>query len=326
MTKTSLPVPERSEPVMQSRVGLVVLTFNCREAARRCLESIRTLTYSPIDVIVVDNASSDETAAMVRKSFPTFDLVETGANLGYTGGNNRGIERALMRGAEYVAVMNPDAVVVNRSFIESLVDFMEKNPNVGIAGPRVFLRTTARVQNTVLVPPGMYRNLTHWFLFRVNQEFAHRSGDSVVEAEVLNGVCLMMRADALRQVGLFDEQIFMYIEDADLDYRMHRAGWRVVYVPVDSIVHEQKHDGYDMFSNVSFLLRRNSVYYLQKNGRPVQAWSYAVLSLLLMVVRSLSRRRTASLRASLRFPRLLMTAYWRLLIKRDTELPALPSE
>ena len=300
-----MPLRETALP----RVGLVILTWNCVEAARRCLESVKKLTYPSLDVIVVDNASTDRTEEMVRTAYPGYEFIQTGANLGYTGGNNRGIERALSRGAAYVVVMNPDTVIANPSFVEALAGFMDKHTDVGIAGPRVFLRTVEKVQNTVLFPPGLGRNIVHWFRFRINPDFAHRSGDQVLDAEVLNGVCVMLRATALQQVGLFDESMFMYIEDADLDYRMRRGGWRIVYVPVDSIVHEQKAEGYDLVGNVSFLLHRNSVYYLKKTGRPFQAWGFAALSVVLSLVRG-----------HLRFSRSLFRAYRELLIGHESSL------
>ena len=103
-------------------VYVIVLTFNVREASRRCLESLKTLTYPNLNVVVVDNASSDQTEEMVRSEFRNYAMVQTGDNLGYTGGNNRGIEFALNRGADYVVILNPDTVVVNGAFIGEMVD------------------------------------------------------------------------------------------------------------------------------------------------------------------------------------------------------------
>ena len=119
-------------------VELIILTWNSREVLRRALSSLRSLTYPRLRLLVVDNASEDGTERMVRDEFPECDLVQTGANLGYTGGNNRGIARALERGADYVLVLNPDTVLLNPSFIEEMVDYMESHPEVGISGPRVF--------------------------------------------------------------------------------------------------------------------------------------------------------------------------------------------
>jgi len=295
-------------------VYVIVLTFNVRDLARRCLESLKTLSYPNLRVVAVDNASSDGTEEMVRTEFAHLSILQTGNNFGYTGGNNRGIEFALREGAEYVVVINPDTVVVNREFIGEMVDYMEANRDVGISGPRVFLREKGVVQNTVLYQPGLMRSLGNWIRYRLSPASFLRSGDAVVDAETLNGVCLMMRRECLSEIGLFDENIFMYIEDADLDYRAWRAGWRVQYLPIDSVIHAQRIDGYDMTSRVSFLLRRNSVYFLRKIGSNLDAWGYAIGSLLLMSVRGILS--LGDIGKYLHFCRKLAAAYWEILSGR----------
>jgi len=297
----------------QPSVYVIVLTYNIREVVRRCLQSLRGLTYPNHHVVVVDNASKDGTEAMLREEFPEMTTIQTGGNLGYTGGNNRGIEYALAQGADYVLVINPDTVLANPGFIEEMVAYAEARPDVGIAGPRVFLREAGVVQNTILYPPGLWRNIVHFFRYRLNPSFGDLSGDEVAEAEVLNGVCLLIRSACLRQIGLFDENIFIYIEDADMDHRAHGHGWRVLYLPVDSIIHQQKHEGYDMTSTVSFLLKRNSVYYLCKIGKRFDAWGYAILSLLLLVGRGVATFSLKGFAEYLRFSRKLALAYYRIL-------------
>lgn len=292
-------------------VWLIVLTYNGRDVLRRCLVSLGALTYPNLHILVVDNASSDGTEAMVRAGFPEIDFVQTGANPGYTGGNNRGIERAIDAGAHYVLILNPDTIVANPGFIEEMVAHLDAHAEVGIAGPRVFLREAGVVQNTVLFAPGLRRNLIDWFRYRRDPRAFELSGDEIVEAETLNGVCLLVRTKCLKEIGLFDENIFMYIEDADLDYRARRAGWRVRYLPIDSVVHEQKTDGYGMTSEVSFLLRRNSVYFLHKIGRKADAWGYALASLGLMFFRGIVRG--GELGEYLRFCRRLGAAYRQIL-------------
>jgi hypothetical protein len=256
-----------------------------RDVVRQCLGTLRQISYPNYQVVVVDNDSADGTEEMLREEFPEMTVIQTGANLGYTGGNNRGIEYALPRGADYVLILNHDTEVVNPNFLGEMVSYLEANKEVGIAGPRVFLREKFKVQNTVLFAPGLWRNAVNWIRYRLDPASLEFSGDEVVEAEVLNGVCLLIRAECLRQSGLFDESMFMYIEDAEMDYRARRRGWSVRYLPIDSVVHRQKLDGYQMTGMVSFLLKRNSVYYLCKIGKRIDAWGYAVLSLLLLLAR-----------------------------------------
>ncbi|MEP7271361.1 MAG: glycosyltransferase family 2 protein [Acidobacteriota bacterium] len=292
-------------------VVLIVLTYNAREVARRCLVSLRRLTYANLQVVVVDNASSDGTESMVRSEFVEFECLQTGANLGYTGGNNRGLEIVLKRDADYALILNPDTVIINPHFLEEMVSHLEDIRDIGIAGPRVFLRERGTVQNTVLFTPGLWRSLRNWIGYRLNPGSYELSGDKERDAETLNGVCLLLRTKCLREIGLFDENIFMYIEDADLDHRARLSGWRVRYLPIDSVVHEQRLDGYEMTSLVSFLLRRNSVYFLNKFGRSIDAWGYAIGSLLMMVIRGLAHPQ--SLAEYWRFSRRLSAAYAQIL-------------
>jgi GT2 family glycosyltransferase len=256
---------------------------------------------------------------MLQEEFPEITTLQTGGNLGYTGGNNRGIEYAIDHGARYVLIINPDTVLANPRFLDEMVDYTEAHPQVGIAGPKVFLREAGRVQNTVLFPPGLWRNTVNWIRFRLNPNSLVLSGDEAVETKVLNGVCILIKTSCLREIGLFDENIFMYIEDADMDYRAYRHGWLVKYLPIDSVVHKQKQDGYHMTGQVSFLLKRNSVYYLHKIGRRADAWGYAVLSLLLLGCRAVLTFNKNGFIEYLQFGRRLILAYKQILLGRKLD-------
>jgi GT2 family glycosyltransferase len=302
----------------QPLVYIIVLTYHSREVIRPCLVSLGSLTYSNYEIVVVDNDSTDGTAEILQNEFPELTMIRSGGNLGYTGGNNRGIEHAIERGADYVLILNPDTVVADPKFLTKMIAYVEANPLVGIAGPRVFLREEGIVQNTVLFPPGLLRNIVNWVLFRINPKSFELSGDEVVETQVLNGVCILIRVNCLREIGLFDEKIFMYIEDADLDYRARREGWRVRYLPIDSIIHRQKRDGYHMTGPVSFLLKRNSVYYLCKIGKRLDAWGYAISSLTLLIIRGILTLDRNKLRDYTQFCKRLIAAYRWILTNRDS--------
>ena len=306
----------------QPLVYIIVLTYHSRDVVRPCLISLGSLTYSNYHLVVVDNNSTDGTAEILQNEFPELTIIRSGGNLGYTGGNNIGIEHAIEQGADYVLILNPDTVVADPNFLTSMIAYVEANPHVGIAGPRVFLREAGIVQNTVLFPPGLLRNIVHWVRYRINPKSFELSGDEVVETQVLNGVCLLIRVRCLREIGLFDENIFMYIEDADMDYRARREGWRVRYLPIDSIIHRQKRDGYHMTGQVSFLLRRNSVYYLCKIGKRLDAWGYAIISLALLTTRGVLTMDPGKFKDYMRFCKRLLAAYrWILKNHKSGRIP-----
>ena len=271
-------------------VFIVILNYKTWPISKRCLLTLRKLTYPNYRIVVVDNDSRDESVDELACHFPNLTVIQTGSNSGYSGGNNLGIEYAIAQSADYVLIVNPDTVVANPTFLDELVWYLEKEKDVGIAGTRVFFRDTCNVQNTVLFPPGFWRNVSNWFVYRIAPGSFELSGDKAVDAQVLNGVCLLLRTDCLKQAGLFDENIFMYIEDADMDYRVWQLNQKVQYLPIDSVIHLQKQEGYDMTGEVSFLLKRNSIYYLHKIGRWLDAVGIAASFVLLLFVRGLLKR------------------------------------
>jgi GT2 family glycosyltransferase len=153
--------------------------------------------------------------------------------------------------------------------------------------------------------------IKHWFRYRTDPKSGLLSSDSIVDAEVLNGVCLLIRSQCLREIGLFDDRIFMYIEDIDMQHRAHAQGWRVQYLPIDSVIHDQKEAGYNLTGNVGFLLKRNTVYFLNKIGKRFDAVGFAVLSVGLTLLRAVIpfNRDGETFGSYIRLAKRLITAY-----------------
>jgi len=267
-------------------VGVVVVNFRTPDLTLACAESLRSLDYPNWRLLVVDNASGDDSAHKLAAALPREELLIAPTNGGYTAGNNLGVEEMLRRGCDYVLVLNPDTVVVNRRFVSELVAHLEANPNIGAVGPRVFLRRHGNVQNTVLRFPWVWRRAVDWVRIRLFGS-PLRSREQSLQAEVLNGVCVLFRGAALKDVGLFDERTFAYIEDVDWAYRAERRGWKRAYLPIDSVVHLQKESGYERGSTVDYLLKRNTLYFLMKSRRWLQAVGYTVATLAMATAQSM---------------------------------------
>ena len=193
------------------------------------------------EVIVVDNASSDGSAEMVAAEFPEVTLVRSHENLGFGRANNLAIARA--RGS-HLALVNSD-VVVHAGCLETLMSYLDGNANVGMVGPRIvggdgIVQRTCRRLPTVW--NHMCRSLTLDRLLSSSPTFSgyemrHFEHDVLVEAEVLSGCFLVVRNQAVKEVGGFDEQFFFYMEDVDWCRRFAINGWKVVFVPEASATH-----------------------------------------------------------------------------------------
>lgn len=208
-------------------VCIVILNWRGADDTLACVASLRRLGYANFRILVLDNGSGDDSVTRIGEACPDLDLVETGANLGFAGGCNVGIRRALALGADYVWLLNSDARA-EPGALAAMVDLAETDPGVGAVGSLI----------CDLADP---ERVLAWGGGRVDLRFGRPSHTvaPVADAELdyLTGASLLLRARALEDVGLLDEGYFLYWEEADLCYRLREGGWRLAVAPGSRILH-----------------------------------------------------------------------------------------
>ncbi len=221
-------------------LSVVILNWNVRDLLDRCLASIRSSRYT-IEIIVVDNASTDDSVSMVRSKYPQVTVIANDTNRGFTGGNNQGIATAQGR---YVLVLNPDTEIVAES-LDRLLDYAEANPTVGAVGPMLLnpdrsIQPSRRRFPTVAV--AFFEST--WLQSLAPRDMLYRyymedvPANVVQEVDWLNGACTLFRRQVFDRVGVYDDaSFFMYSEELDLCKRIKLAGWRIVYIPEAQVIH-----------------------------------------------------------------------------------------
>lgn len=220
-----------SPPSASPRVTAIVLNWCAEEDTTACVESLLASSYDRLRVLIVDNASPDGSGERLHQRFPGLPYLQTGSNQGYAGGNNRGIERALADGCEYVLIVNDDAVVDPRC-VELLVRAAQET-GASAVGPQI-----RYFDQPDLVACGA----GHFSIMRgLGVHHDYRPSDGVVEARTpvtfVSGCCVLLDAEALRRDGAFDESYFAYVEDAELSLRWTRAGRTLLYEPAARVLH-----------------------------------------------------------------------------------------
>jgi GT2 family glycosyltransferase len=223
-------------------VSIIVVNWNTRDVLRGCLESVYTQTKDiTFEVVVVDNASSDGSAEMVKKEFPLALLIENTKNRGFAAANNQGMRIAK---GHYVLLLNPDTIVLEGA-IQKTVAYADHRPEIGVVGCQVWENDTTlqltcfrfpSVGNLILQKSGLCRLFPRSGVVG-REKMAGWNRDTECEVEVVSGMFMLVRQEAIDQVGVMDEDYFIYAEETDWCFRFKRAGWKCVFTPIARIIH-----------------------------------------------------------------------------------------
>lgn len=265
-------------------LSIIVVNWNTRARLAECLTSVLeaqdSLLESKSELIVIDNASTDGSVELVREQFPWVNLVINKQNLGFARASNQGIAAS---SGKYLLLLNSDTVVHPDAFAV-MVSFLEGNPNAGACGPRL-LNTDGSLQLGCL--PMLTPEREFWRLLyldrlwpRATYPLSRLDDDEIFRVEVVNGACMMVRRQAIDEVGLLDERYYMYTEEVDYCYRLARSGWQLWYVPAATVTHHGQ----------SSTSQQAELSYLQLYGSKVQFYrkiggkSYACWFKLLVIL------------------------------------------
>ncbi|MBN1401084.1 MAG: glycosyltransferase family 2 protein [Anaerolineae bacterium] len=230
-------------------LGIVLVSYNTRQLTLDCLASVYAACAAAglsAGVWVVDNASTDKSVAAIRERFPQATLIASPENLGFARGTNLGIERirALERPPRHLLLLNPDTLV-NAEALSELMAYLNDHPSVGVAGPQLRYGD-GRFQHSAFRFPTLWMAFFDFWTInhrlvnsRLNGRYPRRLYDrgSPFDIDHPLGAALMIRWETLHQVGVLDEEFFMYCEEIDWCLRIRRAGWRIVCVPRAIIIH-----------------------------------------------------------------------------------------
>jgi len=216
------------------RVVAVVLTWNDVELTRDCLRTLHQSRWAPLPIVVVDNGSRFPTLEPLAEEFPDIIPVQLDRNYGFTGGCNRGIERAMELGADYVFLLNNDTLI-HEDAVPELVRAMDVHPDAAIASALLVNPDGPKIVQS-------YKNWMHRDRAQLERPFDsvpfeedHRA---TAVTEFVPACAILMRTKALREIGLFDERLFTNWEDYDLCARIADHGWKILVVGAAEVAHK----------------------------------------------------------------------------------------
>ena len=282
-----------------NRIAIILLNWNSYEHTSNCIKSLLECKGQGFDVIIVDNGSADASGAQLKKDFPHIILLQQSENLGFAGGNNRGFEYALSNGYEYAMMLNND-VFVEPSFVFHLTNYMDYHPEIGAIQPKIFFHTK---RNKVWNGGSRFASFFGW---TYSKNYMRNEGPiqhTLHEVDWITGCAMMVRTSILKEIGLLNENYFIYYEDVDLSFRIRKAGFKMIFHPDAVIYHiagmsnKSKKKGPEGYANpiVHYLNFRNHLWFLRTWTKwyewPTTLLTYFAYSLAVMTYFALRLRR-----------------------------------
>ncbi len=236
-------------------LSIIIPTYNGARHLPPCFNALRRQTYPRLEIILVDNASTDESLALTRRDFPEIKIISLPRNIGFAGAINRGFEQS---GGEIIVPLNNDTEV-SPGWAQALVDALNAYPEAGLAASKILLfdrRDTLHSAGDGFGVDGIPINRGVWR--KDEGQFDH---DTYIFGGC--GGAVAYRREMLADIGLFEEDFFMYLEDVDLNWRAQLAGYRAVFAPQAVVYHHLSASGGGVIA--SFYTGRNTLWMLAKD-------------------------------------------------------------
>ena len=298
-------------------VSIIVVNWNGRGLLARCLQCVEsTVKQVRYEVIVVDNASTDGSQDMMKRDFPNVRLIENTQNVGFAAANNQGMEIAQGR---FVLLLNSDAFVKDGT-VDTMVAFMDAHPEAGMAGCKL-LYDDGRLQRSCTSFPSLATEL--YSAIKLDKllpkspifgkyRLSYWNFDDIREVDVIMGAFMMVRREAIDQVGAMDASYFMYSEEVDWCYRFKNQGWKILYYPEVEAIHLWGGTSKQVQLEMFVQMYQSRIHFFRKNYGRFSVFLLKILLYLNCVLR-VGLGRIYYLRETSPQLRQKQDAFWRLL-------------
>jgi GT2 family glycosyltransferase len=253
-------MPQTDSPL----VHVVILNWNGWRDTVECVASVKQTNYPNFQIVVVDNASSDDSEDKIRAAHPDITMLQSGVNRGYAGGNNVGIRHALDSGAPFVWILNNDTTVAPNTLAELVR--ATSDPGVGIVGSKIYYMG----EPTRLWFAGGKIDWRRGIAYNVGADQDDRGQfDDATEAEMASGSSMLISRRTFERAGLFDERLFLYFEEADLCCRACKAGLRITFAPASRVWHNVSHTTGIRSPLWLYYFTRNNIQFVRRYRSPI---------------------------------------------------------
>lgn len=246
---------------MNELVSVIILNWNEPHKTIRCIDSCLGLSYCPLNIIVIDNNSTDDSVHIIKKAFPETKIIKCSSNKGYAGGNNLGIAFALKEKAKYIWILNNDTVVTKHS-LSLLVKFAKTYQNISAVSPKIL---ELHDKTTISYCGGYIDRRTFKTVNIGNNEKDNRQYNNISEVDFIPGCSILIKSSAFEMIGLFHEEYFLYYEETEWCIKSSSFGLKMYIIPEAVVYHETSSTTKKIKGKVGYYTARNKLFFIERN-------------------------------------------------------------
>ncbi|MCM8709411.1 glycosyltransferase family 2 protein [Clostridium sp. SYSU_GA19001] len=252
---------------------IILVNYNNFTDTIQCVNSLKKLTNKNYEIVIVDNGSQNNSVEEIKKSLPNIKLIETGKNLGFAGANNVAIKYGLENNADFYLLLNNDTIV-EPDFLDNMMEIFKNYSKVGIVGSKIMYYGNKKL---IWYAGGK----VNWLKFRVEhfglKEIDKGQYDNESEVDFITGCNMLIKKEVLENIGLLEEDYFMYYEDVDFCIKAMMKGYKLIYTPKAVIYHKVSvaSGGEDSAFAIKWNTR-NKIIFMNKFKKKVKLFSYLV--------------------------------------------------
>jgi GT2 family glycosyltransferase len=246
--------------MLNKKVSIIILNLQGRKYVSKSIRSVLSSNYLLIEVVMVDNGSTDGSVEMIKNRFTEVIVIENKQNLGFAKGNNIGINYALKKHADYIFVLNPDTKI-EKDTIKNLLLVMEKNRDVGIVGPKIYTFEKRIWSCGGILERKRFSAGLIGFGEEDNGQY-----DGETEVDYISGAAMFVRRSTFEEIGLLPENYFLYYEDVEFSLRAKRAGLKVYFTPTAIVYHDWSSYIGKTSPMKDYYMARNHLLFVERNA------------------------------------------------------------
>ena len=271
-------------------VSIILVNWNTRELLYDCIKSVyRNMNDLKFEIIVVDNASSDDSVEMLVSEFSDVKVIANSVNCGFAAANNQGMSASKGR---YILLLNSDTIILDNC-IDRVVAFADSHKDAAVVGCRVLNPDMTLQQNCFMFPSVLNMLLSSSYLYKLfpksrffgREKMTWWNRGDVREVDVVTGCFMLIRRRAIEQAGMMDARFFMYGEESDLCYRFKQSGWKIMFTPAGTIIHLGGQSSRSVKAEMLIELRLSILKFINKHHGWLKYKTACLLTLLFFAIR-----------------------------------------